>query len=318
MAAAATYRNMPTSESIALEHSMTLDSLKSNDSGFGSNPNVDMNADYKLVLRKLKTMARRGTAPGRFEGPHGIFCADGLVYVCDLENDRIQVLSEQTGALVKVFEEDRFLQPMHITVTENYIVCVHSYDQEILSWISRETFNIVASRKAPGFGGFGGVCRAPGTDRIFVSLPEDNLVAELDHEGNALRVISSKHVNRPTSLFFLEGPEHLFICCEKTVEVFDLTSGAQNVVHTASYEGFTRPCGVCVDEKGNAIIADAGTSNIYLFDNELRLTTSYHHSSDSGIMAAGMAFDGQKKFWLSHITTGTLVKYDLEVKFNFY
>eukprot|EP00128_Syssomonas_multiformis_P005230 Colp12_sorted_trinity150504_noHs@5789 len=300
----------------SLQPTSTLNSLKSNIDSSCDGWNAPPNTPCKLILHKIKTVARKGSDPGYFEDPRGIACSDGLIYVCDFYNDRIQILSEKTGEYVRMFEADQFLQPMHITVTENYIACVQSYDQEILSWISKDTFTIVASCRAPGFGGYGGVCCATGTDRVFVSLTEDDLIAELDHKNTtALRVFCYKAICSPTSIFFKSDEQLLYICCEKTVEVLDIKGGERNIVHTASYEGFSRTCGICVDPKGNSIIADAGTSNLYLFDDELRLTTSYSYANDSRKGPAGMTFDGVGRFWITHSSTSTVVKYECQIQY---
>eukprot|EP00128_Syssomonas_multiformis_P011088 Colp12_sorted_trinity150504_noHs@16043 len=299
------------SEPVALIESETIDSLD-DDSGCASGFSLH-DLEVKITLHKDRTMAEQGTEIGQFEGPRGMASQDGLMYVCDQHNDRIQVFAED-GSVVQIIEDhEKLIAPVHVAVTYNYIVCVHGFDQNVVSWISKDTGQIIRSRKATSFGSFGGICRSNQPDHVFVSLPEENAVVELNSTSEVSRLLRKDIVNNPGAIFLHPLTERLFVCCSKSVEVF-LVQDDADFKHVTSYVGFEQPSGIAVDFNGYAVIADSVTSHLHIFDDELRLTTSYPHASDCETGTSGMAFDYYGRLWLSHASRHAILRYDVTIR----
>lgn len=101
----------------------------------------------------LSTFGKGGTAPGEFMRPQGIVQGpDGLLYVADAANQRIQVLTLE-GRLVRVFGEDRLSYPYDIAFDPKGRLLVLEYGSHRLSLWTPE---------GGWLGDLGGLGEAPG------------------------------------------------------------------------------------------------------------------------------------------------------------
>ena len=95
----------------------------------------------------ISSFGSPGSGPGQFKVPHSVRVSqDGRVYVCDRENDRVQVFNEE-GEFITQWTD--FKAPMGIHIDSNQIVYVtdqnprfsiYTLDGELLSRGRTETW----------------------------------------------------------------------------------------------------------------------------------------------------------------------------------
>ena len=90
--------------------------------------------------RHLGSFGEPGSGPGQFRVPHSIRVAnDGRVYVCDRENSRVQVFS-QDGAFLDQWTDFKYPMGIHIDAAQNVYVTdqvprlsIYNLDGELLA-----------------------------------------------------------------------------------------------------------------------------------------------------------------------------------------
>lgn len=93
-----------------------------------------LDAEGKLV----RTLGKRGEEPGEFNFPTHLALADGLLYVTDTMNSRIQVLEAASGRVARVFGArglfvGNLVRPKGVAVdTERNVYVVESYHDHLL------------------------------------------------------------------------------------------------------------------------------------------------------------------------------------------
>eukprot|EP00128_Syssomonas_multiformis_P000265 Colp12_sorted_trinity150504_noHs@10019 len=279
------------------------------DSGYGEE-NPPKICAGKLYLQKIRTTLRAGSEAHSTQTPRGMTCdlIDGKLYICDEEAEKIIILNED-GSFCDVIEDNNVIAPVQVAVSENFVIVVHSYDQERLTWFDKQTKRIMSSHQAPFYGSFGGVCLSSKSDHVFASLPGENLLVELNSKGTVTRTFRHSQLIRPSSLKYDPNSQSVFACCDSTVEVVYV--GSDEPTLTATYEGFSHPVDVCVDDKGSAIICDSGSNRVYVFDCDLELHRAYEHSKEKNSIGEGVVFDRRGRLWMVHAGSGSVVLYNL-------
>lgn len=88
--------------------------------GYGNNRVAKFSADGKFLL----DWGRKGSGPGEFDLPHSVAVdAQGLVYVADRNNARIQVF-DQNGKFLKAWKSEELGRPWSLTVGPDNLVYV--------------------------------------------------------------------------------------------------------------------------------------------------------------------------------------------------
>jgi len=97
-----------------------------------------------------------------FFSPAGITVDEKYLYVCDKDNNRVQVLDKENGTFIRYFEDRKrnFLRPQSILLHDDFI-CVG--DQDGIQLFTRESNKCVQilGKKGGGIGEFdtvAGIC----------------------------------------------------------------------------------------------------------------------------------------------------------------
>jgi len=88
--------------------------------GYGNNRVAKFSADGKFLF----DWGHKGSAPGEFDLPHGIAVdAQGLVYVADRSNSRIQVF-DSNGRFLRLFQSDALGRPWGLAIGPDNLLYV--------------------------------------------------------------------------------------------------------------------------------------------------------------------------------------------------
>jgi hypothetical protein len=155
--------------------------------GYGNSRMVHCRADGTYV----REWGRRGTEPGEFHTPHVVTLADdGLLYMTDRENDRIQVFT-QAGEVVATWPGLHSVDGLH-AAADGYLYGSSGIDRAVIRFDRRG--NTLAVWTAPGG------CLYP--HGIFVTARGDLFVADTGDRWEVTGPLPEERRNLPRT-----GPE---------------------------------------------------------------------------------------------------------------
>ena len=130
-----------------------------------------------------QTIGKRGDGPGQFNEPTGIAVHQGLVYVADARNARIQVFDR--GVARMSFGQQRLKRPMNLSIRDGMLYVADYFTDSI------EVFDLAGNhvnsiRAADGLNSPGGV-DAFADGSVLVADTYNHRIVHLDADGAVLR-----------------------------------------------------------------------------------------------------------------------------------
>ncbi len=268
---------------------------------------------YRLV----KTWGGEGTAPGRFRNPIGIAYGNGLVYVADSLNHRIQVF-DPNGHFIRAIKVPDKGRPMNIAVLDGQVYAADYWNDDILVFnrdgtLARTLGIPGKAGSAPGqFNSPAGVAVGPRGD-VYVAGFHNQRVQKLDPDGRFIRqwghtdkkgYVEAGWFNYPIDVAVTpDGTLYVAGGYNDRIQVFDREGHfvrkwggpfAANVRGT--FNGWFRtPTGVAIGSHGNVFVADQENNRIQKFTSQGRFLTTFgtpHRDPGYTETAVAVAPDG--------------------------
>ena len=229
--------------------------------------------DHELVVRDqsgavVDTFGSFGTAETQFKAPSGIAIDDGEVFVAEIDNDRVQVLST-SGAHLRFIGESSLSGPCGIVVVGNLLY--------VTSEGSPDTVHIF-TRNGAAIDTFDGLDSGTGLDPwcqldsltsdgewIYVADYWNDRIAVFDLDGNWERDVP---VTRPSAIDYADGKLWLAQWGHNAVEVYTLAGAlVGDITLTGADLGqLSGPFSIVADPSGSAFwVGDANNSRIQVF-----------------------------------------------------
>jgi uncharacterized protein (TIGR03663 family) len=275
-------------------------------------------------LRAVQAIGNSGTGNGQFTSPRAIAVGpDGLLYVADSGNNRIQVL-DANGNFVRAWGSagngpGQFQEPWGIAVSSAGKVYVADtwnhriqvFDQQgnfLFSW-GRFVDTQGKPDGEPGvfwgprdlaFDGKGNLYVADtGNKRIQEFTPDGTFVAQFGGEG-----VVPGRFEEPTSLAF--GPDgNIYVAdaWNQRIQVFssDFTPLAQWPIQSWKSESVINKPFLRVDQRGNVYATDPEAYRVLVFDSQGKLLTTfgqYGLDAASFALPLGMTFDASGNLYV--------------------
>ena len=268
-------------------------------------------ADYSLI-RKWGTT---GINEGQFNGPADVALdkKNGVIYVSDLDNNRIQKFDTQGKFLDQWgkygFTEGQFSHPGDIAVdsTGDFVYVSDINNNRIQKFDSDGNFILQFGSPGSGQGEFnhpGDIAVSPEDSDLFVTDIGNSRVEKFDSDGNFLGEwgtfgIEKGQFNRPAGIEFDSLNNVIYVVDTKNdrIQKFD-TDG--NFLSRFGYTGngdgqFNRPTGISYDSKGNLLyITDNDNHRVQVFDKNGNFISKWG-SQTTFERPTGIAYDPTSK-----------------------
>lgn len=310
--------------------------LSLEDAGLDESMFIDPYAQGMVELTPERVIGSLGAAPGEFSGPRGVAVGDdGLIYVTDSDNHRVQVL-EQDGTPIREWGSfgdvstanlpaNAFNQPWGITLAEdgtvviadtwNHRVQFYSPTGDFLDSLgsldAAESLESFWGPRSLAFNSQGDLFISDtGNKRILVFNEEIQPLAEIGGAG----LIPGK-LDEPVGITV--GPDdHIYIVdtWNQRVQVFEETEpGLFAYVHEWPVDAWY---GQSLDNKpyiaaspaGQICVSDPEAIRILCFSPEGEFLTGW---SGSGMTRpVGITFDSECKLWVADSAANTILQFD--------
>ena len=232
----------------------------------------ELNPEYVGRENPVLTACYQGDKNGELRNPKGITLdrARNEVYVCDLDNGRIQVLST-IGEYVRQFGRDHLTEPYAICISQqDELFVTDRATQCVLKFsLTGEFLKRAGSRgNKPGqFMGIAGLCCEAGLVYICEAIKQQ--IQMFDSELNFIKDFGYGELSTPSDIHILSDTIYILsannscIYCynrdftlRKKIDLF----GQEQLMISALF--FT------IDKKGNFLIADASLQQIRIFSSK--------------------------------------------------
>ena len=232
----------------------------------------ELNPEYVSRENTVLTACYRGRKNGELINPAGIALdrARNEVYVCDMDNSRIQVLST-IGEYVRQFGRDHLTQPCAICISQqDELFVTDRATQCVLKFSLTGKFLKRAGSRGmkPGhFTGISGLCCEAGL--VYICDVNIQRIQIFDSELNFIKDFGYGELSGPSDIHILSDTIYILsldnncIYCYnrdctllKKIELF----GQEQLMTTAYF--FT------IDKKGNFLITDSSLQQIRIFSSK--------------------------------------------------
>ena len=310
--------------------------LSMEDAGLDESMFVDPYAQGMVELAPERIIGSMGARPGEFSGPRGVAIgADGLLYVADSDNHRVQVL-EQDGTPIREWGSfgdvsaggmpaDAFNQPWGITVAEDGTVAVadtwnhrvqfYSTTGKLLSSLgsfgAAESLESLWGPRSLAFNGHGDLFVSDtGNKRILVFNEAQQPLAEIGGAGSIPGTL-----DEPVGITI--GPdERLYIVdtWNRRVQVFEETGpGSFAYIDEWSVDAWygqsleNKPY-IAASPAGQICVSDPESTRILCFSSEGEFLTGWIGSGMS--KPAGITFDSECRLWIADSVANSIFQFD--------
>lgn len=160
--------------------------------------------------------AATATNPGLFYGPRGIAVHDGLVYVTDTGNERVQVFDLE-GEFVRMFgatgsEQGQLLEPVGIAVTDEAVHVADSHNARVTRFsLAGEPLEAWEMPDWEGLTFFEPYLAAGADGRLFATTSTNAQVIILDENGESGEQLTDPGMLRPYGIAALPDGETVFV-----------------------------------------------------------------------------------------------------------
>ena len=245
------------------------------------------------TFQHLVAVGRFGEAPGEFSCPTGISVHEysGHIYVCDCDNHRIQILSEEGGYLAQ-FGNLHLLHPIGILVHQNNVYVTDCGIDAIFQF-SIQDFSMIkqVGRNGSGTEEFHYPCQmalSP-SEFIYVADRYNNRLLILNCSLEFQTTLQHQTMTEPVDIkFSTNGVLVLSFTDSPCIHMFTFSGEKIRSIITRGFE--MQVMGAyffCLDGQNNIIISDNNAHNIKVFSPEGRL---FHVIGEYGIQPGMFRF----------------------------
>ena len=184
-----------------------------------------LSPEYVGREKPVLTACYKGNENGELKNPAGIALdrARNEVYVCDIGNSCIQVLST-IGVYVRQFGRDHLTQPHAICISQQDELFVTDITTErVLKFIVMGKFLKQAGSRGnkPGqFYGIGGLCCEAGL--VYICATSTQTIQIFDSELNFIKYFGYGELSNPSGLHILSDTIYIFY--QRTITVYIATT----------------------------------------------------------------------------------------------
>ena len=215
------------------------------------------------------TACYRGSENGELDNPKGIALdkAREEVYVCDLSNKRIQVLST-VGVYIRQFGRDHLIDPQAICLSQqDELYVTDMATQCVMKFTLTGEFLAQAGSRGttPGqFSAISGLCCEAGL--VYVCDAATQLVQIFDSRLNFIKYFGYRELSLPSDITILAGTIYIISQNHNCIYCYNLDCTLRKKIELIGQEQPMRSANFfTIDKKGNFLITEQALGQINIF-----------------------------------------------------
>ena len=213
--------------------------------------------------KHIRSFGQQGSGNGQLYSPTGIAVdADGLVYVCNCHNNRIEIFRTD-GTFVNQFGVGHLSIPLGVTVNNKRVHVADSGNRRISIFTLEGQLIRTIGSPGSGHGEFncpGAVAISPDVD-MYVTDNYNHRVQVFSPDGVFQREFGKGQLNYPCDIL-LTGDGHVLVANSgiNRVVIFNTTG---QVIH--SFKVGSEPCGLAIDHSGDLLVTLYSGKQVAIF-----------------------------------------------------
>ena len=243
----------------------TLYHLKTQIAEFGEVTEWEL--DYSLKKKPVLAVGKRGKANDELYHPRGLALDEPnqLIYIADLDNNRIQVVSFD-GKFLKSFGQGILKKPWGIAVTEDNVF-VTDWGLDALLQFSKKDYKLVGRTGTKGRGegqlhSPSGLCTDYNGD-VYVADYSNHRVSVFSKDLNFLKHLCTQQLSSPHDVKVTPNSVVVLDWSPNCIHFFSRSGALLRSCVTQGEDGIVYiPPFFCLDPAGNILIADLFRNNI--------------------------------------------------------
>ena len=220
---------------------------------------------FSKERKHMRVFGQKGSGEGQLNEPYGLAVdSEGLVYVANYYNSRVEVLRED-GTFVRQIGAGQLKYPKNVTINNQQIYVVDTYNHRISIYTKQDQLVRHIGERGSGPGQFkwpGAVVFSPDGD-MYISDTYNNRMQVLDVNGQFKREFGNGELKNPRDLVITADGD-VFVADKGSnhVTVFRDHGSAHHLVHTFEVKN---PRGLAIISNGDIVVTDDSNKQVVIF-----------------------------------------------------
>ena len=220
---------------------------------------------FDTQRKHIRTIGQRGSGQGQLKYPYGLAVdSDGLVYVANCNNNRIEVFRED-GIFVRQIGVGKLNRPWNVTINNKHVYVADSWNHRIAIFTLEGQLVRTIGSQGSGPGQFNrpsAVAFSPDGD-MYVADWYNNRIQVFTVDGVYKREFRKYQLKKPRDLLITADGD-VFVASQSNnrVAVFNSRGNANNFVHSFEVE---IPLGLTIDGNGDILVTDSSNKQVVIF-----------------------------------------------------
>ena len=220
---------------------------------------------FDAQRKHIRTIGQHGSGQGQLQNPYGLAVdSDGLVYVANSCNNRIEVLRED-GTFVRQIGVGELNNPWNVTINNKHVYVADTYNHRIAIFTQEGQLVRTIGSEGSGperFNCPSAVAFSPDGD-MYVADYYNHRIQVFTADGVYKREFGKDQLKNPRDLLITAGGDVLVADqCNNRVAVFNSRGNVNNFVHSFEVK---YPLGLTIDGNGDILVTDYSNKQVVIF-----------------------------------------------------
>ena len=220
---------------------------------------------FDAQRKHIGTIGQRGSGQGQLKYPYGLAVdSDGLVYVANCNNNRIEVLRED-GSFVRQIGVGELNRPWNVTINNKHVYVADTFNHRVAMFTLEGQLVRTIGSPGSGPGQFNdpsAVAFSPDGD-MYVADKNNHRIQVFTADGVYKREFGKNQLKTPRDLLItVDGDVLVADQSNNCVAVFNSRGNVNNFVHSFEVEN---PLGLTIDGNGDILVTDNSNQQVVIF-----------------------------------------------------